>query len=238
MFDERLDERWGEFVESRASVRKYDAAPDDEQYQRLVKFSHAISGQGVRIEVIKGSGMTGPIKNTDVYAAIIALPDTPPELEGWLGQQFVLECSRMGLASCWLGGNFNKPIVRKRASMLDKEHVNCVICVGKLAKHVRGRERKSVHKLTGIDRERFAELPEWQQKAVLFARRAPSAMNFQPWFFAVEEGRITVEDRGKNFGYGKIDRGIAMLNLTLGAQLCGVTGRWEQGKNKWSFISD
>jgi hypothetical protein len=59
---------------------------------------------------------------------------------------------------------------------------------------------------------------------------APSAMNRQPWGFGIEKNSITVsvKDHGPEFNVARrLDCGIAMLHLELGALNKGVRGHWE-----------
>jgi len=68
------------------------------------------------------------------------------------------------------------------------------------------------------------------KKAVEAARLAPSAVNRQPWRFAIQGDSIVVgADSDKDAGRisKRLDCGIAMLRLELGALAAGVRGRWE-----------
>ncbi|MBM3310011.1 MAG: nitroreductase, partial [Candidatus Aminicenantes bacterium] len=72
-------------------------------------------------------------------------------------------------------------------------------------------------------------LEGWPLKALEAARLAPSATNRQPWRFEVGDGSITVRiDGGREGGRfsKRLDCGIAMLHLELGARAAGVDGRW------------
>jgi hypothetical protein len=72
--------------------------------------------------------------------------------------------------------------------------------------------------------------PEWAKAAVEAARLAPSAINRQPWTFHIENKSITVavKDRGPEFNVARrLDCGIAMLHIELGALSKGAHGKWE-----------
>jgi len=92
----------------------------------------------------------------------------------------------------------------------------------------RNHKRKPLSALvTGL---KETELPDWTRSALEAARLAPSAINRQPWSFHVEPDSITVSVRGAGpeFKVSKrLDCGIAMLHLELGALNCGVQGGWE-----------
>jgi hypothetical protein len=87
-------------------------------------------------------------------------------------------------------------------------------------------KRKCIEELApSIDRT----WPEWAVAAVETARLAPSAVNRQPWRFRLDDGRLIVaKDRG--FETPKVtkrlDCGIAMLHLQLGALAEGIQGAW------------
>ena len=75
-----------------------------------------------------------------------------------------------------------------------------------------------------------AQWPAWAKTAVEAARLAPSAVNRQPWGFRIEERSITVlvKSRGPEFNIAmRLDCGIAMLHLELGAVECGAAGAWD-----------
>ena len=62
------------------------------------------------------------------------------------------------------------------------------------------------------------------------ARLAPSARNRQPWRFRVQDSSIVVTEDGKPSLPGiskRLDCGIAMLHLELGARAAGTSGSWK-----------
>ena len=75
---------------------------------------------------------------------------------------------------------------------------------------------------------------KWQHEALEAARLAPSAVNRQPWRFSFDDRSITIDPDSGRDSYKisrRLDCGIAMLHLELGARNEGVHGRW-------SFPSD
>ena len=69
----------------------------------------------------------------------------------------------------------------------------------------------------------------WQEKAIEAARIAPSAANRQPWRFVVGANSITVrvdDPRNGDIYPKRLDFGIAMLHLELGARAAGKKGVW------------
>ena len=72
--------------------------------------------------------------------------------------------------------------------------------------------------------------PLWAKEALEAARLAPSAANRQPWRFLLTENSITITVDGLRDTHGvskRLDCGIAMLHIELGARHAGVEGRWE-----------
>jgi hypothetical protein len=71
--------------------------------------------------------------------------------------------------------------------------------------------------------------PGWIKEALELAKLAPSAANKQPWRFIVSENnceiKITVEDTSK-LDRKKLDCGIAMLHIEIGALYNGIKGEW------------
>ena len=71
---------------------------------------------------------------------------------------------------------------------------------------------------------------KWIRAALEAARIAPSAANRQPWRFEIGTDSITVssDSMRKDFRISRrLDCGIAMLHLELGALSEGVLGNWE-----------
>ena len=236
MFETKLEARWYDAIRTRQSVRKYAAPPTDEQLSRLGSMARQLSWQGVRIVLLKGPGLKSVIKGTDVYATIIATKETPKELEGYAGEALALECASMGLGSCWLGGGFYKSVVKIAAKPKDNERISCVLAIGQCNELLPPRhKRKPLASTCGKNDAERAELPAWQRSALESAALAPSAINRQPWRFIVTPGAIQVLDRGGNFGYGPLDRGIAMLHLAVGAMRAGAQGVWRPVDRGWEF---
>ncbi len=235
MFETKLEARWAEAIRTRCSVRKYTAAPTDEQLKKLGDLSRQLTWQGVRIILLKGPGMRSAIKGTDVYAAILGTKDTLPEQEGYAGEAMALECAAMGLGTCWLGSGFYKSIVKVAAKQKDNEHIQCVLAIGQCAPQQPAHKRRPLSALCGLEEAQRAALPAWQKAALEAAVLAPSAINRQPWRFVVTPGSIQVLDGGKNFGMGPLDRGIAMLHVAVGAMSAGAQGTWRPVDKGWEF---
>lgn len=235
MFETKLSMDWASAIDKRCSVRKYTAPPTDAQLSTLGALARQLSWQNVRIMLLKGSGMRSNIKGTDVYAVVIAQKGALIEQLGYAGEALVLQCTAMGLGTCWLG-MFYKGVVRIAAKLKEGEEVQNIIAIGQCEPQTPQYKRKPLTQLTGLSEEALAALPKWQQEALRCARLAPSAIRIQPWRFMVSENAITVEKYGFTPSSAPLDCGIAMMHIALGAFHEGVQGKWkESGTGGWTF---
>jgi nitroreductase len=168
---------------------------------------------------------------------MIGRPGAPAveEFVGYTGEGLVLEATALGLATCWVSGFFRPEAARRRLGLSPGERVYAVSPLGYAASSYSVKD-KVFRRVAGSDKRKpLAEvaaggpLEDWQRKALEAARLAPSATNRQPWRFDVSTGSITVRvDRGRDDGRfsKRLDCGIAMLHLELGARAAGVDGRW------------
>ncbi len=234
MFETRIDPKWHKAADARRAVRRYTAAPTPEQLKRLGDFSRLISYQGVRVLLMQGPGLPGSISGTDVYAAVIGSKAAPAELEGYVGEAMVLEATSMGLGSCWLG-MYNKAAIKAAIKLAPEESIHCILALGQCAAQTPTHKRKPLSKTSGLSDAEIGALPAWQQSALRCAAIAPSAVNWQQWKFVVTPNQIEVAESGNMFGYGAMDRGIAMLHIAAGALAVGVKGTWKQTEKGWAF---
>ncbi len=232
-------EKWYRAANTRFSVRSYAADPTNEQLSVLQETADMLSARGVRIVVMRDERafaglLGGKIKGTSTFAALISR-GARPETLGYIGEAFVLECTSLGLGSCWLGASFSKAALKKALPIEQEETLVCVISIGTAAEAYVERKRSTMAELTELSKETFDALPEWKRCALTCARRAPSAMNAQPWSFDPTGEGIIVENIAWNFGWGRLDCGIAMLHIELGAAHCGITGEWSEDKTQNAF---
>ncbi len=233
-------ERWYRATRARFAVRSYAADPTEEQLATLRETAGMLSARGVRIEVVRDeavfTGMFGnKIKGTNSFAALVSR-GARPETAGYIGEALVLEATALGLGSCWLGINFSKGGLKKAVPCEADEKLVCVISLGKSAQEYVQGKRRTLEELTELAPEEYGALPEWKRCAIECARMAPSAVNAQPWSFDAAGEGIVVENIAWNFGWGRLDCGIAMLHIELGAAHCGVTGEWREDKTLNAFL--
>ncbi|NHI90494.1 MAG: nitroreductase [Candidatus Thorarchaeota archaeon] len=241
-------ETWYDALFLRRSQRKYSGEiPDEKITSRIERvctdFRPFTGARAVLVrepanDVFKGA--IGPyfFKVTDApyYIAFIANMKTPnaQSITGYLGEGIILEATSLGLNTCWVGGFFRRDSVMKQVTLQRNERVLAITPVGyssKRSDRVGGvpinYRRKDLSKLViggSVDKSK------WIKSALDAARIAPSATNRQPWRFQISDDSITVSSNSNREGFNvsrKLDCGIAMLHLELGARYAGVTGSWE-----------
>ncbi len=239
---------WYRAIFLRRSQRKYSGEiPDERSTSRIEKAcndfrpfggSRAVLVREPANDVFKGA--IGPyfFKVTDApyYIAFIADMKNPnaQSITGYLGEGIILEATSLGLNTCWVGGFFRRDSVMKQVTLQRNERVLAITPVGYSNKRPDrvgampiNYRRKDLSKLViGGSTDKG----KWIESALDAARIAPSAANRQPWRFQISDDSITVSSDSSREGFGvsrKLDCGIAMLHLELGARYEGVTGNWE-----------
>ncbi|UCE42736.1 MAG: nitroreductase family protein [Candidatus Aminicenantes bacterium] len=182
-------------------------------------------------------GLYGKIENAPVYVAFIGNMDSPrvQEAVGYTGQGIILEATGLELGTCWVGGFFYPEEVELQIPIAKNERVLAITPVGIPHDSFSFKEKL----MTGFGyfhrRKQLSELmtgspkKEWMKTALEAARLAPSAVNRQPWRFLLGDNTISVKLNKGRDTYKiarRLDCGIAMLHLELGARYSGVDGKW------------
>ncbi|MDP3058206.1 MAG: nitroreductase family protein [bacterium] len=150
---------------------------------------------------------------------------------GYVGEQYVLRATALGLGSCWVGGTYNKESVGELIDVPLHLKIAAIITIG-------WEERKTdrissllhiVIKRKALEKIADSNLlngPEWLTKALEAVRKAPSAVNLQPWSFYGSPEKVSIKSVG--FGtFAAMDLGIAMLHFEVAANFYGVLGSWK-----------
>ena len=239
---------WYEAVSLRHSQRKYSGeVPSDEVTARIDKVcnefkpfpgARAVLVREPANDVFKGAVGQYFFKVTEApyYIAFIANMNAPniQAITGYLGEGVILEATALGLNTCWVGGFFRRESVMKQIDLQNDERVLAITPIG-YSKEAADRvgvsskqyRRKILDKLI-VSGE--VDDIKWAKSALEAAKVAPSAANRQPWRFQINDGSITVSSNSKREGFGvsrRLDCGIAMLHIELGALATGVNGNWE-----------
>lgn len=230
MFELNIEKSWCDAVYKRSSVRKFTGAPDKAQLDQLGVLCRKLSWQGITIRMFKGPGLRSQIKGTDVYAVIVAKQGTPMEMEGFMGEALVLEATAMGLGTCWLGMGFYGDVITRNVNLQNDEAVHCVIAIGKCDMPAFAPKRKDLSKVCGMSEAELEALGAWQKEAVLAARVAPSAANFQPWKITADKTGVSITEPEIVLykKYAALDRGICMMHAAVGAFKAGRKATWKK----------
>lgn len=185
-------------------------------------------------------GSYGEIQNAPHLAAFIGDMSVPEvqEAAGYLGQGVILEATSMGLQTCWIGGFFRPETLEHTLGLGEKERILSITPIGYgvskkstrdkvMSFAIRSHRRKPLEKMVTNSSKEFTP---WSRTALEAARLAPSAANRQPWRFTVKTDSIIVSTskaRGVSRISRRLDCGIAMLHLELGARVKGKQGEWE-----------
>ena len=241
-------ETWYKAIFFRRSRRKYklETLPEDKlgrlssvcQNFRPFPEARAVLVSGAGDKVFRGFiGSYGKIENAPWYIAFIGDMDSSrvQEAVGYTGQGIILEATSLGLGTCWVGGYFYPEAVAHQISIEKNERVLAVTPFGYPEDTISFQEklmtvfgymhkRKRMQKLvTGTPKQ------DWMKTALEAARLAPSAVNRQPWKFILGDNSISIHvDKGRDTYKiaRRLDCGIAMLHLELGARHAGIKGEW------------
>ena len=177
----------------------------------------------------------GASKKDDKYSS---------ENYGFVFEWLILECTKLGLGTVWLGGTFRLAPFNDFLKMNATETLLCVspvgvgegqTLIGKFFSFTSGsRSRKEWKEMfyeekydQPIEKEKCEEK---YQNALEAVRLAPSAMNKQPWvIIRIKDGEKFIWNfyRRNYSDYTKIDIGIAMCHWQLACEELSIPGNWE-----------
>ena len=245
--------RWHSAIPQRRSIRRYASKPvgiaDLEAMRRVcTEFRPFQSARAVLVAEATESvywgipGGYGKVKGTSSLVVFVGNAESPDvqEAVGYTGEGIILEATALGLATCWVGGLFWPKKAAAIADTAPNERVLAVTPIGharegssleERAMNQFGRNwrRRSMSDLvTGLGEK---DRPAWMKAALEAARLAPSAMNRQPWRFQVDGNSITISTDSvlnpTKIVSKRLDCGIAMMHVEIGALSSGVKGSWE-----------
>lgn len=138
---------------------------------------------------------------------------------GYYGELLVLEATRLGLGSCWVGGTYSKK--SNVFQIGENQRLCCVVPIGLVPEETR--REKLIHKLAArrskaINQmlESDCEAPEWLLAGMRAVQQAPSAVNHQPVHFKFKNNKLTAKVKNKH-AFENIDLGIAKAHFVLAA---------------------
>lgn len=204
-------------IDERHSVRSYlDKPIEEEKRERLAAvIAECNKESGLHVQLITDEpkafdsfmahyGKFFGVKN---YIALIGGKGADEKI-GYYGEKIALTAQALGLNTCWVAMTYKKI---KTAFELNKgEKVYCVLSLGY------GATQGAEHKVKTAEQVSVADNPpEWFNRGVAAALKAPTAMNQQKFVFTYKNGKV---EASAKFGfYSKIDLGIAKCHFELGA---------------------
>jgi len=219
-----------------ASVQKLISSPLAGPFGGRVRFKLVEAGPRGRTR--RRLGTYGFIQGAPLFlVGAIAPGERAFEDYGWCMEKVVLECTLLGLGTCWLGGTFRRSVFAREIELAGNELMPAVSPVGLpagtksaidvLASAVSGaRGRRRWEDLFMLDR---SEAGPWAE-CLDAVRLAPSAVNGQPWRVVQNAGdpvfhfyRVRTAVRPLQ----KVDMGIAMCHFELAAREIGLGGSWK-----------
>jgi nitroreductase len=209
-----------------------------------------IDNEKVRSENLFSAGSYGMIRGARFYLAALVLKNEPRRWEdaGFALEAAVLQATSLGLASCWIGGVFDRKRFGRALGISDGEQLPAVVAIGRPAARPSLRDRLVRWSARGDLRKTPAGIffsGDWRtplpyKKAAAWGtvlecvRLAPSASNKQPWRLVRRDGVFHFFlNRDKAYGalmpfadLQRIDLGIAVCHFQLAAAELGLQGEW------------
>lgn len=255
-----------EAIRARRSVRTFEPRPlEGPQREAVLRALEACVrgpfGSAVRFALVEPGGdlaaapapwTYGVIRGAHAFVAGAVAPGPVSIFDfGYCGERFVLEATKLGLGTCWLGGTFRASVFAERLGLRGGEVVPCVTPVGVPADR-RTLVERAFRAFSGADRRKpwsalffdAALRPLSAQDAGGFAealeavRLGPSASNGQPW-------RVIRSADGRAFHFGlvrsalvdravspvslqEVDLGIALCHFEAACRQLGLPGAWRR----------
>ena len=258
-----------DLIRQRCSCRTYTNEPMPDEQRRALAEIIATQPAGpfgtpCRFILAAASEERNPLRGLGTYGLIRGQPGfiigtaspAPRSLEdfGWQMESLILQATRLGLGTCWLGGNFTRSSFWARIEGRQGEILPAVTAVGVAAEQESRRGRLVRNGAGASERLGWETLffegsfgvPLSAAAAGTYAnslemvRLGPSASNKQPWRI-VRAGQRWHFYVQRTRGYRKawparllrvedmqrLDLGIAMCHFALSAAEAGLHGAWE-----------
>lgn len=217
-------------IEQRVSIRSYlDSAIDKEKLSVLInEIEEGNKKYGLSISFLEdGSNAFNTFgKSYGMFKGVHSLivmkgPQNDINLReklGYVGEKVILKATSLGLATCWVGGSFERqnPIF----TVSEGEEFVCVITVGIAAdkKSLIGNIMNRIKRTKDIEAFYTSDdaVPDWFVAGINAVQKAPSAKNSQKVQFSYNDGivRASVPD---SYRFDLVDLGIAKLHFELAA---------------------
>ncbi|SHI63930.1 Nitroreductase family protein [Clostridium cavendishii DSM 21758] len=240
-----LKEYWYTEMNKRVSRRSYINEDIEikkiEALQKLIYKINSNADLNIQLikdceEVFKGfKASYGTISGAKYCLALVGdSNDKNIELKlGYYGEALVLEATSLGLGTCWIGGTYNKKALENIISIKDDEKLYITIALGyvkdekSLKEKILGKVAKDKNNIEDLITLINCSIPQWLFFALGSVRKAPSALNRQPWHFEYDGNKVRSYIKETKSNYERIDLGIALIHFALGAKKLGVDVTWD-----------
>lgn len=254
--------KWYEAVQTRYSQQKYMPKEIKEFTQKSLEKKLGELNDAypeVRVEIFHKSikeilpalkGKYGNFTDSPAFMAFIIKDKGQHRWTkmGYIGEAAILEATALGLGTCWIGARYIEERSHLNLNLKSGEHLVAVSPIGyssenySLTRHFVSklfphRDRKDVKELCPDGYN--DDWPGWVKNAIKMGSYAPSRLNRQPWRFYYGEGKLVVDSVGEPSAYKRLECGIALLHVEIGALDGGTTGEVEfGGLGLGTFISE
>ena len=240
-----------ETILTRKSVRAYDGRPiEPETLAKVRAFAAAVENPfGIPVSFVfldaAENGLSSPVLTGEPLYVAGKVGKVPygDVAFGFAMEQLLLYAWSEGLGSVWIGGTMKRELFETAAGLAPGERMPCVSPLGYPAAKRSLREtimRRGVgadSRLPGeklFFRDGFDTPLSTQDDLLELVRWAPSAVNKQPWRVVLRDGQYHFylkHDKGYSSDavgdMQKIDLGIALSHLVLGARIQGRAAKVE-----------
>lgn len=213
-------------ISRRSYIPEFISAEKKEALNKIIADIRTRSGLNIELmedgencfSLIKSYGMFSGVKSYFAFAGDRNDPKMREKI-GYFGEELILEATRLGLGTCWVGASYSKNSSAFKPA--ENEDFVCVVSVGEVGEKTA--KEKALEKAIKTKRKSPAEMskvigeaPEWFKKGVECAANAPSARNKQPVIFEYD-GENAFAFSSENAGYNQIDLGIAEYHFEIGS---------------------
>lgn len=205
-----------ELMKERHSVRQYTDKKIEKEKREVLNTLIAKINQkaGLHIQIIYdepkcfNSMMAhyGKFDGVNNYIALVREKSKSDESLGYYGEQIVLKAQELGLNTCWVAMTHGK----SKAQIDKGEKLVCLISLGY------GKTAGAAHKSKKLSEvcNYKKDMPEWFLSGMEAALLAPTAMNWQKFYFELLPDNSIKITCGKGL-YTKLDLGIVKYHFEV-----------------------
>lgn len=203
-----------EIMKARHSVRQYSGKKiENDKKEGLIALAKECNRESdLNIQVIFDEPKCfdsmmahyGKFSGVENYIALVGKKSADlEEKAGYYGEKLVLRVQELGLNTCWVAMTHGK----SKAEVRKGEKLACIIALGYGAVQGTAHKNRPLEQLCSC----ASAMPDWFSKGMEAAMLAPTAMNQQKFYVALENGKVSVK-AGKGF-YTKMDVGIVKYHF-------------------------